>query len=295
MTWHKGRRLLSTAAVLGAVVFLHAEAASEEQSPGGLSTVDGFVVVDGGRIYYESTGVGTPLIFIHDGILHRETWDDQFADLGRSFRAVRWDRRGYGRSPAPTAPFSHIDDLLALMKSLSIERAVLIACSAGGMLALHFALDHPTMVSALVLVGPIVSGLSFSDHFTSRGGRAVPPPVAPIDQRIEYWTKTDPWITAPTSTAAKARMRALMAANPTNGAGGQFARWSEPALGRIAQIKVPTLLITGESDIPDVHSHMGAIQAGIAGSRRVVLPNAGHLPHLEVPRAFNAEVRKFLP
>jgi pimeloyl-ACP methyl ester carboxylesterase len=163
------------------------------------------------------------------------------------------------------------------------------------MLALHFALDHPTMVTALVLVGPIVSGFSFSNHFTSRGGRGSPGPGAPIEQRIEYWTNTDPWITAPTSTAAKARMRALMTANPTNGAGGQFARWSEPALGRLARINVPTLLITGESDMPDVHSHMGAIEAGIAGARRVVLPRAGHLPHLEVPQVFNAEVRKFLP
>jgi 3-oxoadipate enol-lactonase len=57
---------------------------------------------------------------------------------------------------------------------------------------------------------------------------------------------------------------------------------------------VPTLLITGESDIPDVHSHMGAIQAGIAGAQRVVLPHAGHFPHLEVPEIFSAEVRKFL-
>ena len=258
------------------------------------AVVDGFVDVDGGRIYYEMTGAGAPIIFIHDGILHRETWDEQFVEFGRTAHAIRWDRRGYGRSPAPGKPFSHIDDLHAVMKSLKLERATLIAASAGGMLALHFALDHPAMVSGLILVGPIVSGLSFSDHFATRGGRGQPAPSASIEQRIAYWTNTDRWIMAPTSTAAKAKMRALMAANPTNGAGGQFARWSEPALGRLAQIKAPTLLIAGESDIPDVHSHMGAIQAGITGARRVVLPQAGHLPHLEVPQIFNAEVRKFL-
>ena len=89
-------------------------------------------------------------------------------------------------------------------------------------------------------------------------------------------------------------MHELLIAHPTNGAGGQYARWSEPALGRLSQIKLPTLLITGEPDIPDVHAHMGAIQAGILGANRVVLPRAGHLPHLEVPQAFNAEVTKFL-
>ena len=295
MTWHRVRRLLQIVGVLGAVGFLHADVPLRGEMRHRLVVDSGFVEVDGGRIYYETTGEGTPLVFIHDGILHSETWDEQFAEFGRSFRVVRWDRRGYGKSPAPQAPFSHVDDLLALMKSLKIERAILIGCSAGGMLALHFTLDHPTMVSTLVLVGPIVSGLAFSDHFANRGGRGSPPPGSSIDQRIEYWTKTDPWITAPTSTAAKAKMRRLMTANPTNGLGGSFARWSAPALGRLAQIKVPTLLIAGESDIPDVHSHMGAIQAAIPGTRRVVLPHAGHLPHLEIPQVFNAEVRKFLP
>jgi 3-oxoadipate enol-lactonase len=265
-------------------------AASQAQS----AIVDGFVDLDGGRLYYEMTGAGAPMIFIHDGILHRETWDEQFAEFGRSSQVVRWDRRGYGKSPAATKPFSHIDDLHALMQSLKIERATLIAGSAGGMVALHFALDHPDMVSGLILAGPVVSGFPFSDHFATRGGRGQPSPVAPIEQRLAYWTNTDPWIVAPASIAAKAKIRALMAANPTNGVGGQFARWSAPALGRLAQIKVPTLLITGESDIPDVHSHMGAIEAGIPGARRVVLPNAGHLSYLEVPQIFNAEVRKFL-
>ena len=255
---------------------------------------NGVVEVDGSRIYYEVTGQGPALVLIHDGILHRETWDEQFAEFGRSFRTVRWDRRGYGKSPAAQAPFSHIDDLLLVMKALKIERAALIGCSAGGMLALHFALDHPAMVSALVLVGPIVSGLPFSDHFVTRGGRKIPPPGSPAEDRIDYWTSKDPWITAPTSDGAKRKMRSLMEANPANGAGGQHARWSEPVLGRLSQIKVPTLLIAGESDIPDVHSSMGAIQAGVPDATRVVLAHAGHLPHLEVPQAFNAEVLKFL-
>jgi 3-oxoadipate enol-lactonase len=286
--------LLLLPGVLGATVLLQTDRPLRAMTRTQPSTVGGFLEVDGGRIYYEMTGEGTPVVFVHDGILHRETWDEQFGEFGRSARAVRWDRRGYGRSPAPTAPFSHIADLHALMKSLKIERATMIGCSAGGMVALHFALDYPTMVSALVLVGPIVSGLSFSDHFATRGGRGSPPASATIEQKVEYWTRTDPWIMAPTSTAAKARMGALLLANPTNGAGGQLARWSEPALGRLSQMRVPTLLITGEFDIPDVHSHMGAIEAGIAGARRVVLPHAGHLPHLEVPQAFNAEVRKFV-
>ena len=64
-------------------------------------------------------------------------------------------------------------------------------------------------------------------------------------------------------------------------------------MGLLSEIKVPTLIIAGESDIPDVHAHIGVIQAGIAGANRVVLPHSGHLAHFEVPDAFNKVVRDF--
>jgi len=160
--------------------------------------------------------------------------------------------------------------------------------------ALHFALDYPAMVDALVLVGPVVSGMPFSEHFMTRGGRGQPPPDGAVEARATYWASTDPWIAAPTSTEARRRIRELVLAHPSNGASARLARWSQPALGRLSQIKIPTLLITGESDIPDVHAHMGAIQTAIPGTNRIVFPRAGHLPHLEVPEAFNAAVTKFL-
>ena len=102
---------------------------------------------------------------------------------------------------------------------------------------------------------------------------------------------------APENTAARQKFKTLLTANPQNleGAGQQFARWpDQPALDRLSQIKVPTLLVVGESDIPDVHAHVGTIQAGIAGSKRVVLNHSGHLPQVEVPDAFNDVVLGFL-
>jgi 3-oxoadipate enol-lactonase len=76
---------------------------------------------------------------------------------------------------------------------------------------------------------------------------------------------------------------------------GRYAKGpGRPALGLLPRIKIPTLILAGESDIPDVHAHIGAIQAGIAGSKRVVLINSGHLPHFEVPDLFNREVLNFL-
>ena len=66
------------------------------------------------------------------------------------------------------------------------------------------------------------------------------------------------------------------------------------ALGLLPRIKIPTPILTGESDIPDVHVHIGVIQDGIAGSKRVVLVNSGHLAHFEVPELFNRAVLDFM-
>ena len=256
----------------------------------------GYIEVDGGRIFYEAAGQGPAFIMTHDGLLHRETWDAQFTAFADSYRVIRWDRRGYGRSEASTVPYSDVDDLFALVSTLKVEKAVMMGCSAGGLMTIHFALDHPEKVSALVLVGPIISGMSYSDHFRERGNRGRPGDDAPLSLKVEYWTSKDPWIIAPQNVAAKEKARTLLTAYPRNlDIPWQLVRWpKEAALGRLSQIKAPTLLVAGESDIPDVHAHIGAIEAGIAGAKRVVLANSGHLPHLEVPDAFNKVVLDFL-
>src|SRR5262245_6417972 len=256
----------------------------------------GYIEVDGGRIFYEAAGQGPVIVMLHDGLLHRETWDEQFAIFAKNYRVIRWDRRGYGRSDLPKAPYSDLDDLLVLLKALKVERATIMGCSAGGLLSIHFTLDHPELVSSLVLVGPIVSGFGFSDHFIKRGERGMPNNDAPVEQKIEYWTSIDPWIIAPENKAAKKRMKDLLSANPQNlSVPFQFNRLpAKPALGRLSQIKVPTLIVVGESDVPDVHAHVGAIQSGITNSKRVVLITSVHLPHMEVSDAFNRVVLDFL-
>ncbi|MCK6462958.1 MAG: alpha/beta hydrolase [Candidatus Pacebacteria bacterium] len=263
---------------------------------GTLAVVSEYIEVNNGKIFYEAVGEGPAIIMIHDGVLHRETWDAQFSSFSHNFRVIRWDRRGYGKSERPQSSFSHLEDLATLIDTLKIETAILMGCSSGGLLAIDYTLEHPEKVAALVLVGPIVSGLEFSEHFRSRGGQVQPKTGAPVTEEIEYWAWKDPWITAPENRNAKEKIEQLLKANPQNMIGsGRYAKGpGRPALGLLSQIKIPTVILAGESDIPDVHAHMGAIQAGIVGSKRVVLINSGHLAHFEVPDLFNREVLDFL-
>jgi 3-oxoadipate enol-lactonase len=254
---------------------------------------------DGGGVYYETAWTdhsGPPIMLTHDGLLHRETWDAQFRAFADRYRVARWDRRGYGRSPAPQAPYSSVDDLARVTHSVADGPATIVGCSFGGLVSLHCALDHPRLIRALILVGPIVSGLPLSEHFLTRGGHQPPAMDAPAAEQLDYWTRIDPWIVAAGGDGARQRLRALLTANPHNlRPPFDLERRPEiPALERLGEISVPTLIVVGEADIPDVHAHCGAIEAGIAGARRVVLPGSGHLPHLEVPDAFNRVVLEFL-
>jgi pimeloyl-ACP methyl ester carboxylesterase len=254
----------------------------------------GVLAIDG--IYGEVAGSGPPIVLTHDGLLHRESWDAQFETFAARYRVARWDRRGYGRSPRPTEPFSSVEDLAAVVRAISHSPATLVGCSFGSYYSLQCALDHPPLVAALVLVGPVITGLSLTDHFLTRGHREIPARDAPIDQQLAYWRETDPWIVAPTNNAARQRLYDLLVANPQNlrPPVELERRPAEPVLSRLGEISVPTLIVVGEQDIADVHAHAGAIEAGVLSAERVVLSGAGHLPQLEVPNAFNRIVIEFI-
>jgi 3-oxoadipate enol-lactonase len=252
-----------------------------------------FLSVPGGRVYYEVFGAGYPLVLIHDGLAHSAVWDAQVAAFAPHYRVIRYDRRGYGRSDAPTAPYSNVEDLRALLQALAVERAVLVGSSAGGGLVIDYTLAHPEQVEALILSGPVVNGLGYSYHFLRRAYANF---GADMAATIEKWVN-DPYFVAPGNDAARARLRELLIACPQNfdpASGRYTTEPAAPALAHLGEITVPALLLVGDRDIPDVHAHVGAIEAGIRGARRVVIPNAGHLSYLEQPQAFDHEVEDFL-
>lgn len=252
-----------------------------------------YAEVDGGKLYYEVAGSGPTIVLIHDELLHGESWNAQVSEFSKDYRVVRYDRRGYGRSPASTAPYSDSDDLLAVLQAVDAGHAALMASSDGAGLAIDFAADHPDMVDALVLSGPTLDGLGYSAHFIRRFQANLGP-----DRQVSVakWVE-DSCLVAPANRAARERVRALLTANPQNVSREQhrYARIPErDAAASLSEVRAPTMILVGAEDMPDVHAHAGAIEAAISGSQRVVVPDAGHLPHLEQPKAFNDAVRQYL-
>lgn len=266
-------------------------------SAAGPERVTGFVEVPQGRLWYDAQGQGPPLVLLHDGLLPSETWGPVLPALARHYRVVRYDRRFYGRSRSDTRDYSNVDDLRRLLEQLDLAPAVLMGCSAGGGLALDFALAEPQRVAALVLVGPVVSGFGFTEHFRERSLRNLSPTYFGRSQKeaVERWV-SDRFLTDARNAGARARLAELLTRYPFAAGGGDTGGQpaSPPALGRLDQVSVPVLLITGESDVPEVHAHIGVLAAGLPRAERQVIAVAGHLPQLERPEELAARVLDFL-
>ena len=117
--------------------------------------VEGVAEIDDGASW-ERAGEGPPVTFLHPGLWDRRTWDDQFGLFAKTYRVVRYDGRGYGRSgrPEPGGPYSHVRDLMAVLDVAEIERTAFRGLLHGRGIEIDATLEHPERVTALVLVAP---------------------------------------------------------------------------------------------------------------------------------------------
>ena len=287
-----GLPLLCAAAFASLCIVAPAKGQADKASHVATAT---FLDVSGGKLYYEECGnAAQTVVLLHDGVLHSAAWDEVWPEFCKHFHTIRYDRRGYGRSPAATSGYFETDDLAALLRHLKVAHAAVMGSSHGGEISINFTLAHPEFVRALVLVGAVVGGMPYSEHFLERGSELGKPLEKGDIQGAIAAAKKDRFLIAPGNDTAKSRMGELLAANPQDFTHADLELPVKPALPRLSEIRVPTLLVTGDADIPDVHAHAGAIEAGIPRSRRIVLKGVGHLMYLENPAEFTRVVISFL-
>ncbi|MFC2134598.1 alpha/beta fold hydrolase [Bacteroidota bacterium] len=250
-----------------------------------------YIEIGNDKIFYEISGEGPAIIFIHDGLVHSAIWDDQISFFSKTHKVIRYDRRGYGNSTAATEAYSNVEDLNSIFNYFKIENACLVAMSSGGRLAINFTLKYPEKVNSLVLVGAVVGGFSYTKHFLTRGGH-LSADLSGQEERRAYYASDDPYEIYSENVSAKEKVSKLIKDFPHK-EGYHYTR-SKPALQRLNEIKIATLILVGEFDIPDVHAHAGAITAGIPNSIRDIIPKAGHLIPIEKPDLFNQRVNNFL-
>lgn len=253
-----------------------------------------FVPVEGGRLAYERQGAGAPVVLLHGLGIDKAVWADVADALASSFDTVRLDLRGHGESSPADVPFAHHDDVARALGALGVERAHLVGLSMGGGVALDVALAHPARAGSLALVDAALGGHAWSPAWRD-SFRAIRKTGEPEAAKAAWLMH--PLFDRPRADARSSQMLAAMIARDPG------TRWTEheplraldpPAAGRLAEIRVPALVIIGEHDLEDFQAAARALYAGIAGARLVTLAGVGHLAPLEAPSLVARELAGFL-
>ena len=257
----------------------------------------GFAEVNGTKLYYDMKGKGPAIVFIHSGGFDRRTWDDQFLAFSDKYTVIRYDVRGYGKSAAPTKPYSDDEDLFQLLKYLKVPKAHLIGLSMGGRIAIDFTLTHPEMVSSLTAVAPGLSGFPFAPEDTVEMMKI----VYSIQNEDgtpagEAWLRSSYNAAAMENPAVAAKLRPIAIENSRAWLINVFfPRPPFPlAVQRLGDIRVPTLLIRGDRDTRMITDIVETLEKNVAGSKKVIIPGAGHMVNVEKPAEFNNVVVDFL-
>lgn len=259
----------------------------------------GFANLNGGRLYYEVAGAGTPLVLIHGFTLDSRMWDDQFGVFAATHRTIRYDARGSGRSDPPGgAPYSNYDDLRLLLDELGIEKAHLCGLSFGGGVAFDFALEFPDRVLSVIAIGSALGGAtndmgSMNETMTT---------IASVAQDGDLERVRRIWIDSPIFVSAN---RDPLVARRLHDMVEDWSVWQltsganhidpdPPPADRLDQLLVPTLVINGELDNEVMLAAAAKIEAEAQNARRVVLPSVGHMANMEAPEEINRLVAAFL-
>jgi 3-oxoadipate enol-lactonase len=214
-------------------------------------------------------------------------WDELVPVLSERYRVVRYDHRGHGESPVPTGPYAIadlVDDVVALLDDLDLDRVSFCGVSLGGMIGMALATAHPQRVERLALCCTSAR-LGPPDLWHERaaavrkGGTA-----AVVEGALERWF-TEPFREKEAPPVELARQMILD--TPAEG----YASCCEAIadmdqLDAIGAITAPTMVLAADRDPSTPLEHAEAIRARIDGASLAVIPRAAHLAVLERPEAF---------
>jgi len=254
-------------------------------------------------LYVERAGEGSPVVLLHEGIGDSRMWEPQWAAYAERFHVVRFDMRGFGQSPPAVGSFSLSGDLVELLDSLSLGPAALIGMSLGGSVAMETTIARPDLVSRLVLVGSGLRGFEMNDE-TKAGWEEEEAALERGDDDEAVEVNLRMWVDGPSRSpdevdpelrrkVGEMQRRAIDIWREAGEEGNHEALvddWGE----RLGEISVPTLILVGELDRPEMREISQRLDAEIPNSRRYTIAGAAHVPNMEQTEEFDRLVLEFL-
>ena len=247
-------------------------------------------------LYYEMSGQGESLIFIHGLGSSSRDWEYQVAYFADSFKTLVFDLRGHGRSDKPAGPYSMqllAQDTAALIKELKLEPVYLVGISLGGMVALQLALDSPELVKSLVLVNTVseVPVRTLKERFELKlrltvaallgmrylgkllAKRLFPQPSQQSIRElfVERWAENDP-------ASYRAALHAVIG-------------WS--VTDKLDKLDIPLLVVAAEYDYIPL-STKALIVDLVKNAELLVIKDSRHGTPVDQPEVFNRALSDFL-
>jgi pimeloyl-ACP methyl ester carboxylesterase len=264
---------------------------------------------DGIRLYYEETGTGDPLIFLHEFGGHHLSWEPQVRYFSRRYRCITYAARGWPPSDVPASLTSYsqaraADDAACILQALGLARAHLIGLSMGATAGVEFAIRHPGKALSLTIAAGGGGGSSDPvekarfqkdcEAFAQRIEREGMPTMAELyctgPARVQYrlkdprgWAEFKRQFAEGSATGHAMTMRGIQGARQPF-----FERTAE-----LQKIQEPMLVIIGDED-DSTHGLAVHLKKHVPRAGVLELPKTGHTINLEEPAAFNAAVRDFL-
>jgi 3-oxoadipate enol-lactonase len=252
---------------------------------------------DGGWLHYATAGAGDSVLFIHGFGLDFDMWDAQWQAFARRHRVIRYDLRGYGSSSLPEGPYSHVDDLLALIDSLGGRPVHLVGLSLGGRVALRVAAQEPKAVRSLTLADPALDGHTWTDDWLQRWRKmSEAAKRGDLNDARKLWREHILFAPANKHPKVADALRLMIdrytgwhLAYPDPGTAPET-----PVAQVLSNISIPTLVLVGELDLPDFQTIARRLAQEMPRAELRTLAGSGHMSNMEAPRLFNELVLEFL-
>ena len=262
---------------------------------------------DNAKLWYEETGAGQPIVFVHEFAADHRSWEMQMRHFGQRYRCITFGARGYPPSDVPPKPESYsqnraTDDIAAVMDHLKIAKAHIVGLSMGGFATLHFGFRHPGRALSLVVAG-VGYGAEKDQQARFRsevevvaksllgeGMQAFAEKYAYGPTRVQFENK-DPRGFAQFKKEL-GEHSALGSANTQIGVQGQRPSLYD-LLDKMRALTIPTLILTGDEDWPCLAPSV-LMKREIPSAALAVMPNCGHTINLEDPDLFNQIVGDFI-
>jgi pimeloyl-ACP methyl ester carboxylesterase len=260
---------------------------------------------DGVKLYYEDTGRGIPIVFIHEFAGDCRSWEPQVRYFGRYYRCITVNARGYPPSDVPKDGEMYSqdrarDDIRSVLDALSIDKAHVVGLSMGGFATLHFGFTYPERARSLVIAGcgygaepdkrtqfaeeAEASARRFEELTMAKAALSYasgPTRVQHMNRDPRGWKEFADQLASHSTEGSAMTMRGVQKRRPS----------LYELIDSIKTITAPTLVMTGDEDWPCLEPGI-LMKKNITTAALVVMPNAGHNINLEDPAAFNAHVQE---